>query len=170
MFSISAYKKASVYLCVLFLLNVSGCGFKLRGAYQLPEAMNITYIEAVSDSALVNDIKRNLRGSGVTLVEHVRPNVAVLKILGQTRSKRVVSVDERGRAREYTLIYTLRFSVKNIESSFSIEDASVSIERDFIFDVEDVLGNSRGEAELYEDMRNDLVRMLMLKLQSRVAG
>ena len=167
MSSIAFYKKAIACVCLLLLLNTSGCGFQLRGAYQLPAAMSVTYIDAASDSALVNDIGRSLRGSGVMVTDQLRADAAVLKIISQTRSKRVVSVDERGRAREYTLIYTLRFSVKNSEAAFSIEETSVSIERDFIFDVEDVLGNSRGEAELYEDMRSDLVRMLMLKLQSR---
>ena len=90
---------------------------------------------------------------------------ATLKLFAAEKSKRVVSVDEKGRAREYTLKYAISFSVH--AKDFSMEAQTVSIERDFLFDTEDVLGKSRGEAQLYQEMGNDLVRLILLKLQSR---
>jgi LPS-assembly lipoprotein len=80
-------------------------------------------------------------------------------------------VDSRGRAREYTLSYAISFSLNGPQpvtgDVFRIEQQDLRIERDFLFDPEDVLGNARGESQLYEEMRQDLVRLILLRLQSK---
>ena len=90
-----------------------------------------------------------------------------LTTIEESRTKRIVSVDANGRAREYTLTYAIDFHVKVIESKFEIENQSISIDRDFQFDTEDVLGNSREESQLYEEMQQDLIRLILLRLQSK---
>ncbi len=152
---------------VFAMLLMAACGFQLRGAYQLPQAMSSTYIESASQSELVTELARSLQNSGIEVLSQPVETAAILKLHNEQKSRRVVSVDARGRAREYTLIYALRFSVKNASAGFSLDDQTLSIERDFLFDPEDVLGNSRGQDELYADMRQDLVRLVMLRLQSR---
>ena len=151
-------------LCVLLL---SGCGFKLRGAYQLPVAMNVTYIDIdESKTTLARSLKRSLKSSNIKIVNRLTDNAASLKIISETKSKRIVSVDSKGRAREYTLTYFIDFSVNAKYKKFKIDKQTVRLDRDFVFDTEDVLGNSREESKLYEEMQQDLVRLIMFKLQS----
>ncbi len=155
------------FLCALLL---SGCGFKLRGAYQLPEAMQTTLIEAAQPkSELIRRLKRALKSSGVLIVDEASDNAAVLKIFNEKKSKRIVSLDAKGRAREYTLTYAVSFSVKALIQEFEVSEQAVQIDRDFVFDTEDVLGNSREEAKLYQEMEQDIVRLMLLRLQSRAA-
>jgi LPS-assembly lipoprotein len=161
-----------VLLFLLVLSLLSGCGFKLRGAYQLPAAMQQTYIDATSVNAgLVRDLSIALRASNIELLDAPRSDAAQLKLFKETRSKRVVSVDSRGRAREYTLSYAVSFTLAGQQPGsddvFRIEQQNLQIERDFLFDPEDVLGNARGESQLYEEMRQDLVRLILLRLQSK---
>ncbi|VAW68410.1 hypothetical protein MNBD_GAMMA10-171 [hydrothermal vent metagenome] len=157
-------------LCTVLL---SGCGFKLRGAYQLPEAMQITWVEtAQPKSDFIRRLKRGLKSSGAQLVDKASDNVAVLKIFNEKKTKRIVSLDANGRAREYTLIYAVSFSVKALLlefeiPEFEIPEQTVQIERDFVFDTEDVLGNSREEVKLYQEMEQDTVRLMLLRLQSK---
>jgi len=154
-------------LCVLLL---SGCGFKLRGAYQLPEAMQTTWVEAAQPkSDFIRSLKRGLKSSGVRLVDDMSDNAAVLKIFSEKKSKRIISLDANGRAREYTLIYAVSFSVKALILEFEMPEQTVQIDRDFVFDTEDVLGNSREEAKLYQEMEQDIVRLILLRLQSGAA-
>ncbi len=150
-------------------LSLSACGFQLRGAYQLPEAMQQTFVQSTATTELVRLLKRQLSASGVELLDQPSDTAAVFRLLKETRSKRIVSVDTRGRAREYTLIYTVHFKVDHV-SGFNMPEQSVSLERDFLFDTEDVLGKSRGEHELYQAMQDDIVRLIMLRLQSRTAS
>ncbi|VAW59659.1 hypothetical protein MNBD_GAMMA11-2281 [hydrothermal vent metagenome] len=152
-------------LCSLFL---SGCGFKLRGAYVLPQVMQTTVIETAQPrSELIRALKRGLKASGVKLVDEAMHSAAVLSVLNEKRSKRIVSLDARGRAREYTLTYAVSFSVKARLQEFEIKQQTVQIDRDYVFDTEDVLGNSREEKRLYQEMGGDLVRLILLRLQSQ---
>lgn len=152
-------------LCLTLLV---GCGFQLRGAYQLPVAMQNTYIDPGSSNAqLVRMLKSSLKASDINVLEEASDTAATLKIFRESKSKRIVSVDSKGRAREYTLIYAISFSVKAVAENFAIEEQTISIDRDFLFDTEDVLGNARGESQLYEEMQQDLVRLILLRLQSK---
>lgn len=160
------YKSAQYFALIFSLVSLSGCGFQLRGAYQMPSAMQKTYIATGSDDALVSALKRQFASSDITLVSERAANVAVFKILKSSKNKRVVSVDTRGRAREYTLQYEVFFSVVNSAAKLNMTNERVSIERDFLFDTQDVLGRSRGQAELYRLMQDDVVRQIMLRLQS----
>ncbi|HEY9200292.1 MAG TPA: LPS assembly lipoprotein LptE [Gammaproteobacteria bacterium] len=162
----------TLVLALLCLSLLSGCGFKLRGAYQLPPAMQQTYIDAASVNAdLVRSLSIALRASDIELLDVPSDDAAQLKLFKETRSKRVVSVDSRGRAREYTLTYAISFSLVGKQpatgEAFHIEQQDLQIDRDFLFDPEDVLGNARGESQLYDEMRQDLVRLILLRLQSK---
>ena len=155
---------------LLILSLLSACGFHLRSAYQLPAAMQMTYIEAPRpESEFVRALKRGLRASGIQLVNQGSDNAAVFSLLKENRSKRIVSVDARGRAREYTLSYKIVFKISAPDSDFHIKEQQVQIERDFVFDTEDVLGNSREESRMYAEMQQDLVRLVLLRLQSMKA-
>jgi len=169
-FKLSEYRTKLFKQLLLLVLAVSlvSCGFKLRGAYELPAAMQVTYIDHQQiNSELVRSLKIALKASDIIIADTKTDDVAVLRLYKETKDKRTVSVDTQGRAREYTLAYALRFSVKTNEQKFEITEQVIRIERDFIFDPEDVLGNSRGESQLYEEMQHDLVRLLLLRLQSK---
>jgi len=158
--------KLSLVLLVSVLL--SSCGFHLRGAYQLPEVMQATFIETPQkNSNLIRTLKRSLKASDIALIDNRSAATAVLKVGNSLKNKRIVSVDSQGRAREYTLIYTLKFSLAATHGEFEMPEQTISISRDFLFDTEDVLGKSKEESQLYEEMEQDIVRLILLRLQSK---
>ena len=153
---------------LLLSAMLTSCGFQLRGAYQLPAVMQTTFIESVqSNSELVRALKRSLKTSDIILLDEPSPEAAILTLGSEEKSKRTVSVDAQGRAREYTLIYSVSFSVKAVEADFEMLEQTIRIERDFLFDTEDVLGKSREESQLYKEMQQDIVRLILLRLQSK---
>ena len=165
----SRQKRVGYFLLLIFSVSLlSSWGFKLRGAYELPAAMKVTYIESAQINAdLVRTLSIALKASKIKIVENKSADAAVLRLYKEHKEKRIVSVDSQGRARENTLTYALSFSLVAKQPMFEIAEQTISIERDFIFDPEDVLGNSRGESQLYEEMQEDLVRLILLKLQSK---
>ena len=167
----SVYLKASLqrsFILFITLVLLVGCGFKLRGAYQLPDAMNTTYVNSIEkNSTLSRALIRSLKSSDVNIVNSAADNVAVLTLSKEARSKRIISVDANGRAREYTLTYAISFNIKKQDEDFEIENQEIRIDRDFVFDTEDVLGNSREESKLYEEMQQDIIRLILLRLQSK---
>jgi len=163
------WQRAGVLLCLLSLL--SACGFHLRGAYRLPASMTTTYVESANDnSELVRSLKRALQASDIHLVDSAQQAGAILRLSDERRSKRVISVDSRGRAREYALNYQVSFQLlataTSDEPQQEREQQTLKLERDFLFDAEDVLGKGREEATLIRDMQQDMVRLIMLRLQA----
>lgn len=157
-----------LFFGLLFSALLTSCGFQLRGAYKLPAAMQTTFIEAVQDnSELLRALKRSLKSSDIILLDEPSSEAATLKLGKEQKSKRIVSVDSQGRAREYTLIYSISFSVNASEMDFELAEQTISLSRDFLFDTEDVLGNSREELQLYKEMEQDIVRLILLRLQSK---
>jgi len=145
-----------------------GCGFHLRGAYQLPQVMQTTYIDAAQkNSSLIRTLKRSLKASDIVFSENRSDASAILRVGNEKKTRRTVSVDSQGRAREYTLTYAVSFSLKAKDDSFEMPEQTISIERDFLFDTEDVLGKSKEESQLYAEMEQDIVRLILLGLQSK---
>ena len=126
---------------LLFVLSaalLSACGFQLRGAYTLPEAMQSTYIEHQVSADLIRSLKISLKASDVNVSETKSTDAAILKLFNEQKSKRTVSVDAKGRAREYTLSYSLGFSLSSAQNKSIIPEQSILIERDFLFDPEEI--------------------------------
>jgi LPS-assembly lipoprotein len=164
-------KRISVTTLITLILLLVSCGFQMRGAYQLPAAMQTTYVDTsalVQSSTLSRVLIRRLKASDIKISNVPSANVAILKLLNEHKTKRIISVDSIGRAREYTLTYAISFNVKALDAEFEIADQEVRIDRDFVFDTQDVLGNSREESRLYEEMRVDVIRLIMLRLQSQL--
>lgn len=156
------------FLVLILGASLLSCGFKLRGAYELPAAMKVTYIDQTQLNVdMFRALKRTLKSSNIKVMDIKTDDAAVLRLYNVNKGQRTVSVDSKGRAREYTLSYALNFTLISRQHEFEIAEQAIHIERDFIFDPEDVLGNSRGTSQLYEEMQQDLVRLLLLRLQSK---
>ena len=163
-----AEKKAGlVWLIPVLLLLLTSCGFHLRGAYQLPEVMGKTYVQASNqNSELIRILKRSLKANDLVVVDSVDAATATLKISAEIQDKRILSVDSRGRAREYELSYAITFSLQDHQSDSDVAEQTLKLEREFLFDTEDVLGKGREETTLIKDMQQDMVRLILLRLQS----
>lgn len=152
---------------IIISLILTSCGFHLRGAYELPADMSRTYISAGNEnSELVRSLKRVLRSNQLTLVDNPVDAGAVLRIISEANNRRVLSVDSQGRAREYELQYSVKFEVTGKDNGFSLAPQELQLQREFLFDPEDVLGKGSEEADLIKDMQQDMVRLIMLRLQA----
>lgn len=150
---------------VLFLTLLASCGFQLRGAYRLPEVMAKTYIQSPNrNTELIRHLKRNLKASDIQLTDSKHEATGILQLADEKNSKRVLSVDSRGKAREYELSYEISFELRSIDDRVVYPRQTVKLERDFLFDTQDVLGKGREEATLIEDMQQDMVRLILLRL------
>jgi len=161
--------KAGLILGLLlsFAFMLTSCGFHLRGAYQLPFQMESTFIKSADEnSELIRILKRTLKSNDINIVKTKKQAQAVLSVFNELQSKRVISVDTQGRAQEYELNYQISFDVTETGSSLLIKEQTIKLQRDFLFDAEDVLGKNREEATLVKDMQQDIVRLMMLRLQA----
>ena len=160
-------RAVAVSILSLCCLSLVACGFHLRGAYQLPVQMQQTYVDASNqNSELVRSLKRSLKANDIETLDSKQNAQATLRIFNETNQKRVISVDAQGRAREYQLIYKVSVSLNTDDDAVKMDAQNLELSRDFLFDTEDVLGKGREEATLIKDMQQDMVRLIMLRIQA----
>lgn len=153
---------------VALVAGLSGCGFHLRGAASLPEAIQVVAVRAPS-LAVREEIAVFLEDGGVRVVDagaDVNAD-AVLSVFQEAYERRVLSVDPNtGKAREFELAYIFDFSFIDREGKALVKPQSVRLVRDFVFDEDAVIGKSREEGVLREEMRRDAVQQLIRRLQA----
>ena len=151
------------YLLILMLLLLASCGFHLRGTVELPPALSEI---AVRDGAtdIAPDLRSALKNAGALVADSAS---MVLRLSAEQYGKRVLSVDSLGRAQEYSLSYTVKFSLKDEGKNGAtwISEVTVTQVRDLRFDATAVLGVSSEEEQLKAEMRRDAVSQILRQLQ-----
>jgi len=154
---------ARFVLLALGIMALAGCGFRLSGPKAL--AFSTVHINASQYSSLGIALRRQIALSGSTTVEEDAARAETkLQILGNNRSREILSLTATGKVREYELVQTLRFRLTDRDGNELIPPATLSARREYTFSDELILGKEQEEALLYSDMENDLVRQLMRRL------
>ncbi|HTH44626.1 MAG TPA: LPS assembly lipoprotein LptE [Oxalicibacterium sp.] len=154
--------------CALLISTVmlSACGFKLRGSVlgqNIP--FKSIYIDASDTSPLGSELRRNIRGSGeLTITETPEEAEAVLKIVSESRSKTILSLNSQGRVREYGLNYTVVIRVQDQHKADFLAPTSISLKRDISYNENQVLAKEAEEKMLYRDMQSDMVQQILRRV------
>jgi LPS-assembly lipoprotein len=144
-------------------LVLAGCGFKLRGAQQLP--FETIYLGFAPNSALGAELARNIRAGTSTKVVADRAQAqAVLDVLGEAREREVLSVSAQGRAREFQLRLRLQFRLHDGKGREFIAPTQIAVQRDISFNEAQVLAKESEEALLFRDMQTDVVQQVLRRL------
>ena len=110
-------------------------------------------------------MKRNIRANGDTLIAtDTKTAQVILEILSEAKEKVILSLNNQGRPREYTLYYKLRFRVKDAKDKELLAPTDIVLKRDISFNEAQVLAKEREEELLYRDMQTDLVQQIMRRL------
>lgn len=158
-------------LTVFLLLLVGSCGFHLRGEVALPEVMARTQLVAPAGSLLRYELENLLLSAGGVVTEEKSGATAVLSLHSERLLSRVLSVDTLGRAREYSLTLTVKYSLQQVGGKVLAQQLSSRVERDFRFDPDNVLAQ-RGEQEVVQqEMRRVAAQQILRRLSmlSRVS-
>ena len=161
--------RVRVLFAMCLVLTLSACGFHLRGSngsFMLPFAtMNIGLPDS---SPLAIDLKRYIRAVGSTEIVDTREAAdATLEVLAdpeKTRTKSILSLNSNGRVREYQLGYSIQFRVVDKAGNVLLGLTTIALNRPITFNESQVLAKETEEAQLYRDMRNDLVQQIMRRL------
>lgn len=155
-------------LLVTCYMSLVSCGFHLRGAVELPSAMERTYIVGAGDSSLYYELESALLAAGAQVVKNPEAATAILTIHGEDYRRRVLSVDTAGRASEYELRLRIVYSLSEPDGEMlAMRDEVVQL-RDYRFDPDNVLASGGQEELLQNEMRRSAVRQLLRRLQSRI--
>eukprot|EP01133_Synstelium_polycarpum_P016262 gene16262-19340_t len=126
------------------------------------------YIGLPDTSPLAIDLKRYIRAVGSTEVVDTKNGAdAVFEVLSdpeKNRTKTILSLNSNGRVSEYQLGYSINFRVLDKAGNQLLGPTSISLNRPITFNDSQVLAKETEEAQLYRDMRNDMVQQIMRRL------
>ena len=108
----ASFGRATDLRCIgalILCLLLTGCGFHLR-TWDLDANVSSARVTAEGRNALEEPLRRNLRSSGVELVEedaHV-----TIALLSEQRSRRSISVTDQARAAEYETSLGIQYEIR----------------------------------------------------------
>ena len=154
-------------LGLLLAAMLSACSFHLRGASDMAMPFKSIYLGFPDTSTLGNALKRNIRGAGNTIiVPDAKDAEAILDVLSETREKTVLSLNNQGRVREYSLGYVFKFRVRDGNGKELMAPTEIRLTRDINYDETQTLAKESEEAMLYRDMQSDLVAQILRRLSA----
>ena len=159
-------------VALLLAALVAGCGWQLRGSYDLPGALVPIAVEA---GGVGGALRESLRVSGALARATDEAPASRVEILEESDSRRVISVDPQGKVDEYELRYEVRWQLTAAGSGdrarrILIAPLTFSANRSYDFDAGSVLSRDEEERILVETMREDLAQRILFRLQGWRGG
>lgn len=159
-----------IFLYIIILSLVSGCGFHLRGSQGVGlsiERIHVSGTNAYGD--FVRELKRSLQSGGTEVVEASGDAPFSLRVMGENTTRRAVATTTDITVSEYELRMEVDFELLGTGGESLIEPTELVAERIYVFDRTSLVGSSEEEELLKEEMRRDLVRQMIQRVNA-VAG
>lgn len=156
-------------IIVLLALLASACGFHLRGAMSLP--IDIGPIEVVSRdpysplaTALATQLER--QGAFAEVVARPSRSLATLNLVTERLRSNPISIDPRGRAQEYTLMYAVIFNLRDAEGQLLVPNQAIELNRDYVSSPTDTIGTVSEQEILTEELRREMVAAVLRRIDA----
>lgn len=162
-------RRSALSALTLVLMLLQGCGFHLRGTFDVPPQMDPTYIQAPQGDPLARQMREALRSADVEVVDAPDQASAVLRLLRQDQSRRVRAVDQRGKVIDYELTYKVSFDVQDAEGEELVSPQAITLVRTQVDPGVEVLGKQEEQTLFFSDMQREMVGRILrrVKIQLR---
>jgi LPS-assembly lipoprotein len=144
---------------------ITGCGFKLRGAINLPDEIQKIYVVGPRGSNLVKDLKEMLAYSAQVVNKRADAD-AVLSVDKEESDNRTLSVDSRGKVRESEMQYSVIYSFVKSNGEVLIDKDALLLSRDYIDDENDVIGRTNESVVIQRDLKRDAAQQILRRIQA----
>ena len=154
----------NVILAAVLALTLTACGFHLRGNIPLPEGIKNMHIQAPSGSFKA-ELEELLVNAGAELISNKAGADVVVNVTQAETQRTVGTLDERGKANSYNLVFTVRYSLDDPEGK-AIRSNILYETRRYNFDPAFVVESESEEADLQEDMEEAIGLRIVRQLAS----
>ena len=158
--------KVNLLIVVIAVSLLSSCGYRLAGKADLDPVFETTHVSYQGRGRLMAELlEEQFKANKYQLVEIDKAS-AVVDVLYEITERDILSLDEEGKVREYELILRVGVDVKDAEGKKLINNQEVRLSRDFLFEINELLGKSGEEGKIYQEMREDAARLIIYRLQA----
>lgn len=152
---------------VALVLALSACGFHLRNALVLPADMEPVRVVSVDRySPLADSLLQAIVRAGATAATDETQDATVLDLLGEQWGDRPISLDELGRAQEFSLRYAVTFELRRSDGTVLVPRQTIELARDYVSNPVQAIG-TEGEREILQgEMRREMVASVLRRLDA----
>ncbi|MDD5276552.1 MAG: LPS assembly lipoprotein LptE [Methylovulum sp.] len=145
---------------VIIAVWLSACGYHLRGAMDMPEALKSVYLEGAS-IPLREQFKRAMRPASGKLASSPENAGIVIRVFGENSGQRVLSLNERGRSNELELYYRFDYELATADNTPLITRQPIEIKREYFNNQQDILAKGNEEIVIRNEMYQQAVRAIV---------
>jgi LPS-assembly lipoprotein len=142
--------------------TLAGCGFQLRGAYELP--YKSVFVSAPATSAIATNIRRDLLTNASKIAANAKESDAQIIISDERRDRQILSLSGAGRVREYQLKLYVRYQITEASGSVLIPTSEIQLNRILAYDDALIIAKQQEEALLFTDMEKDAVGQILRRM------
>jgi len=160
---------------VSFSLILVSCGFHPRGSVsQLTEPGSV-YIDVGRGVTIRTEIEEALQDQAFTIARNRDDADILLRLADEEESERIVSVQRNGRVSELELNHSINMQIaQSIDENAPRYDTTrppnrVEVRREYTYNERGVLGKEAEARILRDEMREELVRQIVLRAVARLA-
>lgn len=157
--------RATSLTMLMLTLLLGACGFHLRGqaAFALP--FKALYIKSANAYApFITALKHAIEANGVQVTDAPEQAQLTLHIVSETTDKQILSLSASGQVLEYSLYYRISYQAYDRNQHDWLAPDEIKLQRDYSYDVTQVIAKQQEETMLYQDMRNDAVQQMLRRL------
>lgn len=143
-----------------------GCGFHLKGQSSIPSELQTLELKLSTDPDFNNELITQLKKSSVKIITNDQlQTAAFLSVKLQQSPEVIVAQSSSTDLQVVRLKIQLEYSLKNAQGEWLALQQSISQTRDFEADTSQILGKDSEKRQLYLQMKQSLVRILLYKMQ-----
>lgn len=168
------YKVILVLLIAVCMASLTGCGLRLKGSGQPAAARHIYVTGIPAYNPFTRQLQKTLALNGGTIARKPETAEVHLHVIDQRRTRRELSLSQRGKANEYELSFEITFEVYDQQRRQIIPVQTITATRDYFNQQLRVLGKANEEQtiwqEIYKTVVNNFLRRLEIALQQPVTN
>lgn len=144
---------------------LAACGFHLRGAAPVPQAVQPLYLSCESGIPyeLCNGVRSELKRNGIVLEDSEQGHY-VLTLNSLKSDRRATAITQTAVAAQYELRMTAKVSLKTPDGVPLLSNSQVSTFEDYNYDETSILGERREEQNLDKTLYGRLAQQILFKL------
>ncbi len=151
---------------LMALSLMTACGFKLRGAVEIPSNFSPVFVETPGSSTVGAILRERFQISGVPQATSPKDARSLVRILSESRNSRVGALDSNGKIIATELFLNLRFDARDAMGKVLIEPRALEISRTFENADVEVLGKQLEAEILYTEMAQDAATQVLAMLRA----
>jgi LPS-assembly lipoprotein len=155
-------------LIFIFAISLTACGFKLRGHAFLPPEMRTIYLQShAPHGPLTEQLKQTLANMGITLVDSAQEAPISINILSEGTARQLSGTSTTTQINTYQLVYTVHYEIMDKAGRRLGNVRSVSANRNYVANADQVLSTNMEYNQLEQDMRRDVVYQIINQMGSK---